>query len=89
MPRRSPEGRVKGPRPRNLRSVFLPHVTADDAMHVALSAYYQMDFLLTWNCRHIANAEKKPLIRCVCEGWGCACHQILESKKQELFWKSA
>jgi len=46
----------------------LPHVVADDAMHVALSAYHQMDFLLTWNYRHIANAEKKPLIRRVCEG---------------------
>jgi len=32
--------------------------------------------LFTWNCRHIANAEKKPLIRRVCEGWGCACPEI-------------
>ncbi len=54
----------------------LPHVAADDAMHVALSAYHQMDFLLTWNCRHIANAEKKPLIRSVCESWGCVCPEI-------------
>lgn len=29
-----------------------------DALHVALASYYRVDFLLTWNCRHIANANK-------------------------------
>jgi hypothetical protein len=35
-----------------------------------------MDYLLTWNCRHIANAEKKPLIRTICQRSGFACPEI-------------
>ena len=41
----------------------LPPKALDDALHIALSAVHGMDYLLTWNCRHIDNAEKKPLIR--------------------------
>jgi len=29
-----------------------------------------MDYLLTWNCRHIDNAAKKPIIRAICENAG-------------------
>ena len=44
----------------------LPHVATDDALHVAIAAYHGIDYLLTWNCRHIDNAETKPLMRSVC-----------------------
>ncbi len=54
----------------------LPSVAADDAMHVAIAAYHEVDYLLTWNCRHIDNAEKKPVIRRVCESKGYACPEI-------------
>jgi predicted nucleic acid-binding protein len=43
----------------------LPVKAADDALHIALSAVHNIDYLLTWNCRHIDNAEMKPLIRSV------------------------
>lgn len=33
----------------------LPAKAARDATHIALAAVHQMHFLLTWNCRHIAN----------------------------------
>lgn len=36
---------------------FLPEKARDDALHVAIATYYKMDFLLTWNCRHLANAH--------------------------------
>ena len=29
-----------------------------DAYHLAMASYYGMHFLLTWNCRHLANANK-------------------------------
>jgi len=29
-----------------------------DALHLAFASYYRMDYLLTWNCHHIANANK-------------------------------
>ena len=35
----------------------LPSKAQIDALHVAVAAHGQVNYLLTWNCRHIANAE--------------------------------
>jgi len=35
----------------------LPEKAAVDALHIALATVHGMDYLLTWNCKHIANAE--------------------------------
>jgi predicted nucleic acid-binding protein len=35
----------------------LPPGAAADALHVAVAAVYKMDYLATWNIRHIANAQ--------------------------------
>lgn len=35
----------------------LPQTAVDDAGHLALATVHGMDFLVTWNCRHLANAE--------------------------------
>jgi len=48
----------------------VPVKAADDAMHIAVAATHGIDYLLTWNCRHIDNAEAKPLIRQVCNESG-------------------
>ena len=48
----------------------LPAKAFYDAVHVAAAAFHSIDFLLTWNCRHIDNAEIKPVIRDVCEHSG-------------------
>lgn len=37
-----------------------------DGYHIALSATHGMDFLLTWNCTHIANARMNKTMRQVC-----------------------
>ena len=37
---------------------LMPKDPAADAAHLALACYYRMDYLLTWNCRHLANANK-------------------------------
>ncbi len=34
-----------------------------DALHLALASYHRCDFLVTWNCRHLANANKFDHIR--------------------------
>ncbi len=34
---------------------IVPKKAADDALHVAIATTHGMDFILTWNCRHIAN----------------------------------
>jgi hypothetical protein len=56
-----------------LRNAALPPNAADDALHIAVAAVNQMDYLLTWNCRHIANAVMRPKIEALClaEGFGC------------------
>jgi predicted nucleic acid-binding protein len=35
----------------------LPPKASDDALHIALATVYGLDYLLTWNCKHIANAQ--------------------------------
>ena len=51
----------------------VPQKARTDAAHIAMAAVHRMDFILTWNFRHIANAEKEPHIRKVCQshGWQC------------------
>ncbi len=54
----------------------IPASAKDDAVHIALAAVHNMDYLLTWNCRHIDNAETKPIIRSVCTKLGYTCPEI-------------
>ena len=54
----------------------LPRKALDDAFHLAVAAVNGIDFLLTWNCRHIDNAEMKPKIRRVIESQGYQCPEI-------------
>jgi predicted nucleic acid-binding protein len=35
----------------------LPPKAANDALHIAVATVYGLDYLLTWNCKHIANAQ--------------------------------
>ena len=37
---------------------LMPKAPVRDALHLALPSYYRIDYLLTWNCRHLANANK-------------------------------
>jgi len=41
----------------------MPRDPAGDALHLALASYHKCDFLVTWNCRHLANANKIGHIR--------------------------
>ena len=46
-----------------IQKLVMPRDPAGDAMHLALASYYKCDFLVTWNCRHIANPNKFDPIR--------------------------
>lgn len=59
-----------------LRDEIIPAVAVDDATHVALAAAHQMDFLLTWNCKHINNHHIRARIQRACEALGLACPDI-------------
>jgi hypothetical protein len=52
------------------RTAAMPPKAAIDAAHVALATVHGIDYLLTWNCTHIANAVTRPLIEAVCRGNG-------------------
>ena len=44
----------------------MPRQAAEDALHIAVAAVHGLDFLLTWNCKHIANAMMRSAIERVC-----------------------
>jgi predicted nucleic acid-binding protein len=48
----------------------LPEKAADDAFHVAVAVANGVDYLVTWNCKHIANATMRPRIEAVCRAAG-------------------
>lgn len=50
----------------------LPRRAGADALHIAAATCAGVDFLLTWNCAHIANAELRPGIEKVCREQGYA-----------------
>ncbi len=61
---------------RLLREGVVPSKAATDAAHIAIAAVNEMDFLLTWNCKHIANARILKKIYFVCETAGYSCPLI-------------
>lgn len=48
-----------------LQNFLMPKERLGDAVHLALASYYKCDFLLTWNCAHIANANKYQHIKII------------------------
>ena len=37
---------------------LMPEGAFGDAVHLALASLHKCDFLVTWNCKHLANANK-------------------------------
>lgn len=54
----------------------VPPEAATDAAHIAVATVHRMDFLMTWNCTHIANAVMISKIEGVCQAHGYACPVI-------------
>jgi len=44
----------------------IPQKAAVDALHIAIATVHGMDYLLTWNCKHIANAEMQTAVNRIC-----------------------
>ena len=49
---------------------ILPPKASIDALHIAMVAHYRIQYLLTWNCKHIANAKILPRIHDVLTNFG-------------------
>ncbi|MCK5682996.1 type II toxin-antitoxin system VapC family toxin [bacterium] len=48
----------------------IPEKAEMDAFHIAVAAVNGMDYLLTWNCKHIANAVMRSRVENVCHNHG-------------------
>jgi hypothetical protein len=48
----------------------IPEKAAVDALHIAIATVHGMDYLLTWNCKHIANAEMQTAVKRICRSAG-------------------
>lgn len=59
-----------------LSEAAVPLGSESDALHIGIAAAQGADFLLTWNFRHINNAEMKAVIARVIESRGLVCPQI-------------
>ena len=69
-----------------LHAGALPAKAGDDALHIAVAATQGVPYLLTWNCRHMANAAMRPMIESICASKGykapiiCTPEELLEPK---------
>jgi hypothetical protein len=59
-----------------LQSGCIPAKAARDAAHIAISTIHRIDFLLTWNCAHIANAQIVKKVQEICAKAGFPCPVI-------------
>jgi hypothetical protein len=53
-----------------LATGIIPPKAIRDAAHIAIAAVHEIDYLLTWNCKHLANAQIMRRISIVCENHG-------------------
>ena len=51
--------------------------SAGDALHVAVAVVAGMDYVLTWNVRHLANPNKVFHLAAVCQEYGYLVPRIL------------
>jgi hypothetical protein len=67
----------------------IPEKAAEDAAHIAIAVTNGVDFLVTWNCRHIANAAMRSEIERVCRRAGfeptiiCTPDELMESDDED------
>jgi hypothetical protein len=75
-------------RARLIRETRIPAKAEIDALHIAVAAVHGMDYLLTWNCTHIANAIVLPKVYDVCRLSGfeppliCTPPQLMENQDE-------
>ncbi len=67
-----------------IKSGVLPPKAIRDAAHIAVSTVHNVQYLLTWNCKHLANAQISKRIAALCKQAGfemptiCTPEELLE-----------
>ena len=73
-----------------LRHTQIPPTATTDALHIAIAAVHGVEYLLTWNCKHIANAVTLPRVYEVCRSFGyepplvCTPYELFGEGDEEL-----
>lgn len=49
---------------------ILPEAAVRDAAHIAVATIYGVEYLLTWNCKHLANAQIAKRVARICDDLG-------------------
>lgn len=66
-----------------------PDKLINDFFHISYAVYYEIDYLLTWNCKHIANAHMKKQLRSYNETIGlftpniCTPEELIDSNEED------
>jgi predicted nucleic acid-binding protein len=67
-----------------IKGGIVPESQPNDALHIALSAVHGVQYLVSWNFRHIVNASLRPAVERVCRDCGydppvlCTPEELLE-----------
>ena len=69
-----------------IQNLVMPRKHLGDAWHLAYATFHGFDFLLTWNCNHLANVNKRRHLENVNKGAGYLTSQIVTPL--ELFRES-
>ncbi len=70
-----------------LKSGVIPQKSVRDAAHIAVATVHEVNYLLTWNCKHIANARILRKIEKICAASGfqipiiCTPENLMEDEK--------
>lgn len=68
-----------------IKGVPLPDKAEVDALHIAVATVHGIEYLLTWNCTHIANGAMRPRIEAICRSSGyeppaiCTPQELMEA----------
>ena len=68
-----------------MKRVPLPEKAGVDALYIAVATVHGIEYLLTWNCTHIANAAMRPRIEAICRSSGyepptiCTPQELMEA----------
>ena len=69
-----------------LQQSNLPPKASNDSLHIALATVYGLDYLLTWNCKHMANAQIQKKLSQISSQLGyqlpviCTPYELMEYK---------
>lgn len=53
-----------------MRKLSIPASAATDTLHIACAVFHKMDYMLTWNCKHLANASVRRQLHAINQSLG-------------------